>query len=67
MNGGFRSEIEICYSFSQKTALHSSTQGAISQRSDVVKSMSIMNDATELIIQRVAYNSQSESFAAGLY
>ena len=40
-------------------------KGVIDSRAEVVKSMSIMNDATELIIQRVAFNSQSETFSSG--
>ena len=41
-------------------------KGTIDSRADMVKSMAIMNDATELIIQRVAFNSQSETFAPGM-
>ncbi len=40
-------------------------QGVIDSRAEVVKSMSIMSDATELIIQRVAFNCQSETYASG--
>ena len=40
-------------------------QGVIDSRAEVVKSMSIMSEATELIIQRVAFNCQSETYASG--
>ncbi|GAX83109.1 hypothetical protein CEUSTIGMA_g10535.t1 [Chlamydomonas eustigma] len=40
-------------------------KGVIEARASVVKSMAIMTDATDLIIQRVAFNSQNETFEAG--